>query len=56
MFFLNIKDYQDKLDFFKKTYNFQVKKIIKKNEFEGTQKDKFIIKKRKKFRPYLSKI
>jgi hypothetical protein len=56
MVFLNLKDFEDKFSFLKKVYNFQIKKIIKKNDFEGTQKSKYIVKKRKKFRPYLSKI
>ena len=56
MIFLNLKEFGKKLEYYKKKYFFQTKKIIKKNDVGAEISYKLVIKKKKKFRPYLSKI
>ena len=56
MIFLNLKDFSKKLEYFKKKYFFKTKKIIKKNDIGTEISYKLVIKKKNKFRPYLSKV
>lgn len=53
---LNLKHFEKKFKLLKRRYNFQVKKVNKKNELGDIVSYKYVTKKRKKFRPYLSKI
>lgn len=57
-FFLNLKDYENDSVFLKlkKKYSFHTKKIFKKNDVGSIINYKLIKKKKKKFRPFLSKI
>ena len=56
MFFLDLKNYENKFNFLKKKYNFQVKKVPKKNAIGAEIGKKYAVKKKAKFRPYLSKV
>lgn len=56
MIYLNLKNFQEKLEIFKKKYFFHTKKLIKKNDIGTEISFKLVIKRKKKFRPYLSKI
>ena len=56
MIYLNLKNYQNKFGFYKKKYFFHTKKIIKKNDIGMEVRYKFTVKKKKHFKPYLSKI
>lgn len=56
MFFVDLRFYEKKNHFLKKKYNFQIKQVFKKNEIGAEIGYKYAVKKKKKFRPFLSKI
>lgn len=53
---VDLKNFEKKFKYFKKNYNFQVKKIIRKNEIGETTGFRYAVKNKNKFRPFLTKI
>lgn len=56
MFFVDLRINNDKLNFLKKKYNFQIQKAPRKNEIGAKIGHKYVVRKNNKFNPFLSKI
>lgn len=56
MFFLNLKNFTNDFKYLNKKYLFHVKKIFKKNDIGNEIGYKYVVKRNKKFRPYISKV
>lgn len=55
-FHIELKNLTHKFKLLKKKYFFHTKKVIKKNDIGAEISYKYVIKKKKNFRPYLSKV